>query len=132
AGHLDVAGGNSTFSTASLAEARALIESGKLRPLAVMGDKRVEMFPGVATIKEALDGGWTFGLWHGLGGPANLPKEVLDVIVPAMEKVVKKDEFRKPLQERGFTLVWRDPAAFREFMASDLKEMEGVLSVLNR
>lgn len=132
AGHLDVAAGNSTFSTASLAEARALIESGKLRPLAVMADKRLEMFPDVPTIKEALDVDWTFSLWHGLVGPANLPKEVLDVIVPAMEKVVKKDEFRKPLQERGFTLVWRDPAAFREFMASDLKEMEGVLSVLNR
>jgi len=132
AGHLDVAAGNSTFSTASLAEARALIDSGKLRPLAVMANKRLEMYPDVPTVKEALNVDWTFSLWHGLVGPANLPKEVLDVIVPAMEKVVKKDEFRKPLQERGFTLVWRDPDAFREFMASDLKAMESVLSALNK
>ena len=90
------------------------------------------MFPDVPTVKEALNVDWKFSLWHGLVGPANLPQKVLDVIVPAMEKVVKKDEFRKPLQERGFTLVYRNPAEFREFMASDLKEMEGVLSALNK
>jgi len=132
AGHLDVAAGNSTFSTASLAEARALIESDKVRPLAVMADKRLDMFPDVPTLKEALGVDWTFRLWHGLVGPAGLPKEVMDALVPAMEKIVKKDEFRNPLQERGFTLVYRDPVAFKEFMASDLAEMEKVLAALKK
>lgn len=130
AGHLDVGAGNSTFSTASLAEARALIESDKLRPLAVMADRRLDMFPDVPTLKEALEVDWTFRLWHGLVGPADLPQEVVDALALAMEKIVKEDEFRKPLLERGFTLVWRDPAAFEKFMASDLAEMEKVLAAL--
>lgn len=130
AGHLDVAAGNSTFSTASLAEARALIESDKLRPLAVMADERIDTFPEVPTLKEALGVDWTFRLWHGLVGPAGLPQEVVDVLAPAMQRVTEMDAFREPLLERGFTLVWRGPEDFRDFMASDLEEMQGVLSTL--
>lgn len=130
AGHLDVAAGNSTFATASLAEARALIDSDELRAIAVMTSERLDMFPDVPTLGEALDSEWTFGLWHGLVGPAGLPQEVMDVLVPAMEKAAQMDEFRTPLMERGFTLVYRGPDEFQAFMASDLEEMEGVLSAL--
>lgn len=130
AGHLDVAAGNSTFSTASLAEARALVEAKKLRPLAVMAKERLSLFPEVPTLKESLGIDWTFALWHGVVGPKGLPDEVMAKLAPAVEKVATSEAFRKPLEERGFRLVYRGPAEFRAYMASDLAEMERVFAEL--
>ncbi|HSI41404.1 MAG TPA: tripartite tricarboxylate transporter substrate binding protein [Xanthobacteraceae bacterium] len=130
AGHLDVAAGNSTFSTASLAEARALVEAKKLRPLAVMAKERLQLFPDVPTLKESLGIDWTFALWHGVVGPKGLSDEVVSKLSAAVEKVATSEAFRKPLQERGFRLVYRGPAEFRTYMASDLAEMERVFAEL--
>ncbi|GLK71506.1 tripartite tricarboxylate transporter substrate binding protein [Ancylobacter dichloromethanicus] len=132
AGHLDVAAGNSTFSTASLAEGRALIEAKKLRPLAVMAKERLQLFPDVPTLKESLGIDWTFALWHGVVGPKGLPDELMNRLSAAVEKVATSEAFRKPLEERGFSLVYRDPAAFRAFMASDLAEMERIFVELDK
>ncbi len=132
AGQLDVAAGNSTFATASLAEARALVEAGELRPLAVMTDERLKTFPEVPTLGEAIDSDWTFALWHGLVGPKGLPEEVTSVLVPAVEKAVQDPAFRKPLEDRGFTLVWRGPEQFRQHMAQDLEKMREVLGALEQ
>lgn len=81
-GHLDVAAGNSDFSTASLVEARALIEGGKLRPLATMAAERISLFPDTPTLKEqGID--YSYGLWHGVTGPKDLDPEALKVLSPA-------------------------------------------------
>ena len=132
AGHLDVAAGNSTFSTSSLAEGRALIEAKKLRPLAVMAKERLQLFPEVPTLKESLGIDWTFALWHGVVGPKGLPDDVVNRLSQALEKVATSEAFRKPLQERGFRLVYRGPVEFRAFMASDLAEMERIFAELDK
>ncbi|MEI2417042.1 tripartite tricarboxylate transporter substrate binding protein [Orrella sp. JC864] len=132
AGHLDVAAGNSTFSTASMAEARALIEAGKIRPLAVMADTRLEMFPDVPTLKEAVGSEWTYALWHGLVGPKDLPEDVMARLAPAIQKVVQSDAFKQSLQERGFQVVGRAGDEFRDFMAADLKTMTEVLGQIKK
>ena len=131
AGHLDVAAGNSTFSTASLAEAKALIDSRKLRPLAVMSKERLELFPDVPTLKESgID--WNFGLWHGVVGPKGLPDNMQKLLASAVEKAATSEAFRKSLLERGFRPVWRGPADFGTFMAGDLAEMERIFQQLKK
>ncbi|MBS9404918.1 tripartite tricarboxylate transporter substrate binding protein [Halomonas sp. TRM85114] len=125
AGHLDVAAGNSTFSTASLAEARALIESGKLRALAVMADEPIGIFPDVPTLKqEGID--YTFGLWHGVVAPAGLPDEERQILLDAVENAVNSESFRNTLTERGFTIVWRPGDEFRDFMKSDYEAAQKI------
>lgn len=129
AGHLDVAAGNSTFSTASLVEAKALIEAGQLRPLAISADERSGAFPDVPTLKESgID--WSYGLWHGVVGPKDLPDAERQVLLAAVEKAANSDGFRNTLVERGFTHVWRGGDDFRDFMASDMEAMAEIFSSL--
>ena len=125
AGHLDVAAGNSTFSTASLAEARALIESGELRALAVMADEPIGIFPDVPTLKEE-DIDYTFGLWHGVVAPKDLPDEEREILLNAVEEAVNSEAFRDTLTERGFTVVWRGGEEFREFMRADYEAAQQI------
>lgn len=48
----DMVAGGLAVSTCSLAEARALIDAKKIKCLAVMADKRLDIFPNVPTLKE--------------------------------------------------------------------------------
>ncbi|MBL3609981.1 tripartite tricarboxylate transporter substrate binding protein [Rhodovulum sulfidophilum] len=129
-GHLDVAAGNSDFSTASLVEARALIEAGKLRPLATMAAERVAIFPEVPTLQEqGID--YTYGLWHGVTGPKGMDPAALEVLSAAVEKAANSDGFVATLEERGFKHVWRPGPEFEAFMAEDLAKMQAIFDRLN-
>jgi tripartite-type tricarboxylate transporter receptor subunit TctC len=131
AGHLDVAAGNSTFSTASLVEARALIEGGELRPLVITADERSSVFPDVPTAKE-VGINWSYGLWHGVVAPPELPEETRTVLLEAVEKAANSENFRNTLNERGFTHLFRGGDDFRDFMASDMKAMEEIFLRLKK
>ncbi len=131
AGHLDVAAGNSTFSTASLVEARALIESGELRPLALSADERSQTFPDVPTMKE-LGIDWSYGLWHGVVGPLDLPEDVQARLLEAVENAANSDNFRNTLIERGFTHQFRGGEDFRNFMISDMAAMTEIFEKLGQ
>ena len=50
----DLAGGGIDLVTCSVPEARAIIEAGKARSLAVMATQRNPQFPNVPTLKEAM------------------------------------------------------------------------------
>ncbi|UOA32910.1 hypothetical protein DSM110093_02717 [Sulfitobacter sp. DSM 110093] len=129
-GHLDVAAGNSDFSTASLVEARALVEGGKLRPLATMASERIDLFPEVPTlIEHGID--YSYGLWHGVTGPKDLDPEALDVLSRAVEAAANSDAFVSTLEERGFKHVWRPGVEFEAFMAEDLGKMQTIFDNLN-
>lgn len=127
---LDVASGNSDFATASLVEGRALINAGKLRPLAIMSDKRTHIFPDVPTLKE-LGINWTFSLWHGVVAPKNLSEEVRKVLINAVNKVVNSKSFRSSLEKRGFIVKWRGGKDFRDFMEKDLNKMSRLLESIS-
>lgn len=130
-GHLDVAAGNSDFSTASLVEARALVEGGKLRPLASMAGERVEIFPEVPTLKEqGID--YTYGLWHGVTAPKGLDPAVLARLSTAVEAAANSESFVATLNERGFKHVWRPGTEFEAFMAEDLDKMQTIFDQLDK
>lgn len=128
-GHLDVAAGNSDFSTASLVEARALIDGGKLRPLATMASERIAIFPDVPTLEES-GIGYTYGLWHGVTAPKGLDSEALEILSAAVESAANSESFTATLEERGFNPVWRSGSTFEEFMAQDLDKMQQIFDQL--
>lgn len=113
-----VAGGVS-FVTSSLAEGRALIEAGKVRPLANMGEARLGLFPDVPTLKEATGSDWTVGAWRMVAGPKGVPQEVIDVLEPAIKRAYENPEYKKFMDGRGFGMVYRNAKDAYEFMKKD-------------
>src|SRR6187399_2656157 len=67
----DLVAGGVQIAPVSLPEARALIDAGKVRPLAVMSDKHVALYPQLPTLKEATGSSWSVGAWRGIAGPKN-------------------------------------------------------------
>lgn len=132
AGHLDVASGNSTFSTASMAEATSLIAAGKLQPLAVMSSERLKGFPDTPTLKEAIGSDWTYSVEHGVAAPKDLPDDIAKRLIAALGKVIQSDEFRDAMAKRSIEVAWQPGDDYRKTMAKDLEETARILKQIKR
>jgi len=112
----DLAAGGLDLVTCSVPEARAMIEAGKARSLAVMSAERNPAFKDVPTLKEAMGIDYTTGAWRGFAGPKGLPADIVRAMTEAFKKVNESTEFREFMANRGFGVRWADGAGFGKFM----------------
>jgi tripartite-type tricarboxylate transporter receptor subunit TctC len=109
----------------SLPEAYSLIEAKKVRSLAVMADKRAELFPDVPTLKElGLD--WAMGAWRGITVPKGTPDDVVAILEKSIKKAVDNDQFKKFMKDKGYGILWAPSAEFDKFMAKE-DEIKGAV-----
>lgn len=106
--------------TCSLPEARAMIEAKKVRSLAVMGEKRAEIFPDIPTLKE-MGMNWVVGAWRGITVPKGTPADVIAILEKAVEKAHKSAQFREFMAKNGYGLQWMPAAEFDQYLASEDK-----------
>ncbi|HSV81441.1 MAG TPA: tripartite tricarboxylate transporter substrate binding protein [Ramlibacter sp.] len=88
----------------SLTAFAPLVQAGKARILAVLGDKRMAAVPNVPTIHEAgfnINSQFTFGVF----GPAGIPKPVLDKLRDAMTKVAANPQMQQAVRDAGTPLL---------------------------
>lgn len=104
----DLAAGGVDLVTCSVPEARAIIEAGRARSLAVMAPQRNPQFPNVPTLKESIGVDYSVGAWRGMAGPLNMPAEIAQALTAAMQKVWNSQEFKDFMNARGFGMIWGD------------------------
>ena len=124
-----VAGGTDIV-PCSLPEAKALLDAGKIRAMAVLSPERLPAYPNVPTAKEAVGVDVLAGAWRGIGGPKGMPQEATTKLIAAMEKIHKSEEFRKFMTDRGFGLMWRAGAEFGKFMDDSEADSGKVLKAI--
>lgn len=74
---LDLMAGRVDFVASDLGTLVPLVQSNRLRPIALLSDRRSSLLPDVPTAKEAGYGPLLFGGWVGIDGPKGLPDEVV-------------------------------------------------------
>jgi tripartite-type tricarboxylate transporter receptor subunit TctC len=116
---LDVISGIITMNFSSLPPAVGQIKAGKLRALAVTGDKRVSSLPDVPTLKEqGVDVSVTG--WHGLFAPAKTPDAILDRIHKETGVAMKDPKYTGALAKDGLELPpSRSRAEFTKFVQDE-------------
>jgi tripartite-type tricarboxylate transporter receptor subunit TctC len=98
------------------------VAAGKLRAIAVTGDKRSPAMPEIATLAEQGYPGFSALAWWGVFAPAATPKAILTKFHGALVNTLNQPDLRKQLTEQlGMDLVVSEPAALQTFL---LKEME--------
>ncbi|RSZ39997.1 tripartite tricarboxylate transporter substrate binding protein [Variovorax beijingensis] len=116
----DVLGGQLPIVFASLPSALSHIKAGKLRALAVSGDKRSPVLPDVPTIAEAVPG-YNGTLWIGLFAPAGVPAEVLAKLQDATRKALAAKDLRDKLEQQGVEIAApATPDQFSKLLQDDL------------
>jgi tripartite-type tricarboxylate transporter receptor subunit TctC len=100
---MDVISGVITMNFSSLPPAVSQIKAGKLKALAVTGNKRVSSLPDVPTLKEqGIDVAVTG--WHGLFAPPKTPDAILDRIYKETAAAMKDPKFTGALAKDGLEL----------------------------
>ncbi len=119
----DLAAGGLDLVTCSVPEARAIIEAGKARSLAVMAAERNPAFKDVPTLKEAMGIDYNTGAWRGFTAPKGLSPEIAKTLTAALKKVNESKEYHEFMNNRGFGIRWADADGFAKFMDEGNKAM---------
>ncbi len=101
--------------------AKAQIESGTLRGLAVSTSKRSLLLPALPTMIES--GYPTFNMpgWGGLLAPAGTPKDVIEKLNHEVQRAVQQPELQRRLIAAGMEpSTPLDPIEFRKFIDNDI------------
>jgi len=116
----DVLGGQLPIVFASLPSALSHIKAGKLRALAVSGDKRSPVLPDVPTIAEVVPG-YNGTLWIGLFAPAGVPADVLATLQDGTRKALAAKDLRDKLDQHGVEIAApTTPDQFSKLLQDDL------------
>src|SRR5690606_1337184 len=97
----DVLAGHVDLMFAPVNGARPLIQSGKLRALAVAGPKPIAAFPQAAPVTEAVPGYTTNYGWFGILGPAKMPADVTRTLNAAINKAMQQPKVKARLEGDG-------------------------------
>jgi tripartite-type tricarboxylate transporter receptor subunit TctC len=87
-------------------------KAGKLRVVAVIGDKRQAILPDVPTFAELGIAGLEELPYYGLFAPAGTPPSVIEQFNQALAKVVAMPDVRERLTAMGLTVAFQPQAAF--------------------
>lgn len=115
----DLLAGHVQLSFMTALEASGHIKSGKLRALAVTGDRRLPALPEVPTLAEGVLPGFNAISWLGLLAPAGTPKDVVDKIAADVRSVLADEAVKARFISLGGVPRATTPADFAQMIASD-------------
>jgi tripartite-type tricarboxylate transporter receptor subunit TctC len=103
------------------------IKSGRLRALALTGQKRSPLLPDVPTVAEAGLPGYDFVTWHGILAPKATPQSVIAYLNDQIRKVLRAPDQAKQWQERGLDVVASSADAFAVHIDREQKKWGRVI-----
>jgi tripartite-type tricarboxylate transporter receptor subunit TctC len=124
----DLAAGGVDIVTCSVPEAKAMIDAGRARSLAVMAPQRNPQFRDVPTLNEALGINYSVGAWRGIAAPKGISADINNTLVAALKKAYDSKEFQEFMANRGFGTTWADPAGFAAYMAEGDRAMGAAMT----
>lgn len=117
----DLAGGNVQIGFAALSSAAPLLQSGKIRAIAVADRDRVAQFPDLPTIAESYPG-YLANVWFGLAVPAATPPDVVRKITQAFQAVMASPDVRDRLAGLGYQVKPTTPEEMSRILASEYRK----------
>ena len=106
----------------NLPSALGLIQSGKLKALAVTTPQRSAALPQVPTMQEAGIAGYQVFAWFGLAAPAGLSALVQSRLEQALERVAVQAEVRTAMAQAGAEPAWANAKGMAAFMQADMAQ----------
>jgi len=118
---VDATGGHVETGIASVSVLAAHVKGGKLRAMAITGDKRSHALPDVPALAEQGFPGFSALAWWGIFGTAGTPKPILDKFHAELVKVFNLPEVRTQLADTlGMDLVVSSPEALQKFLLAEI------------
>ncbi|OLO10084.1 ABC transporter substrate-binding protein [Chromohalobacter japonicus] len=120
----ELAAGGIDIVPSSVPEGRSMIESGRAASLGIMAPERLDSFPDVPTVQEAIGSDYQIGEWRGIAGPKGMDPEIVSTLEDALEAAYNSDTYQGFMAKQGFGTEWRNAEDFGQLM-EDMDERFG-------
>lgn len=124
-------GGEIGFVFASTTGLIAPAKAGRIRPIAVTGQKRFTELPDTPTIAESGLPGYNVTGWYGFYAPAGTPPQILKRLNDEARKALYSPEIKDKLEKTGNEPVVSTPEEFVTFMRAEIAKWGKVVKSAN-
>ncbi len=105
----------------------ALIRSGRVRGIAVSGDRRSPALPEVPTINESGLPGFDATSWYCIVVPAGTPRPIIARLHTELVKILQSPEVRERLVAEGADVQTTTPEELAAFVRSEIRKWAQVV-----
>ena len=124
----DVLGGQVLFTFPAFPTIQGHLKGGKLKVLAVSGDKRVPLAPDVPTFTEAGFKEMDMGAWYAFLAPAATPRDVVMKLNATVNGILRDAAFiEKNMTSQGMVPMAMSPEQFAELIKAETQRMTGMV-----
>lgn len=92
------------------------IQTGRLKALAITGDKRLSSLPNVPTIAESGVPGYDSTVWYAMLAPPNTPREVVTRINTELLQILKDPSFKSMMSLNGIEPIGSSPEGLTSYI----------------
>lgn len=115
----DILAGQVDMAPLSLMAAAPHVKDGKLVALALTGDRKSNLLPGVPTLSEVGIPGVDGDIWYGVFGPPGMPADLVERLSAEIKTIVQSQDMRQALADKGFDAEYESAAEFRQRASRD-------------
>jgi tripartite-type tricarboxylate transporter receptor subunit TctC len=124
---IDLMGGQLDMAFNTVAITLPLVQTGKLRALAVAGERRSKLAPELPTMSEAGLPGFSFFGWYGIVAPARVPAAAVLLLNQRLVQVMKSPDIIERVTAMGNEPVGSTPAEFDKFIRDEIPKWAKVI-----
>jgi tripartite-type tricarboxylate transporter receptor subunit TctC len=130
-GLLDLIAGNVDLAFSNPAASYSHVQSGRLRALAVTGEKRSSMLPDVPTIAETAIAGFEASTWWGILAPAGTPSAIVSDVNGQLARAFTQREVTDRIAALGAEAVGGAPKRLADHLNSEIPKWREVIRAAN-
>ena len=127
----DLLGGHLQFAGSSISSAASLLQSGKIRALAVTSSKRSPALPDVPTVAEFGYKDFNLVSFYGIMAPAGLPQPVQARLNADINKLLQRPDVRTALLGQGLEPTPISADDFGALIRADIAKSKTVITSAN-
>jgi tripartite-type tricarboxylate transporter receptor subunit TctC len=127
----DLVGGHIQLGLVPPITVAGYIDQGKVKGLAVTGNRRLGALPQVPTFIEAGLPAYNVTSWNGLFFPAGTPKAIVDRMSAEIAKVLALNDVKEKLASQGAEPSYADPAQFAVIVKDDVTRYARIIKEAN-
>jgi tripartite-type tricarboxylate transporter receptor subunit TctC len=124
----DLVGGHVQAMVSAVQTISPQVRAGKLRMLAVMGEKRSAAFPDVPTMKEQGLPNLVVETWYGIFAPAGTPAPIVAKVNTEVNALLEQGDIRELLARQGMNAVGGSPERFGDMVKRELARWSRVVA----